>query len=147
MRQRGIRWVVACLLLAATGCGSDEPSECGDFICPLGLVCHPEADLGCAAEEAVAACVGLEQGASCSYPGVGQGSCDQQVCRPAGCGNGFVDAAEVCDDGNLVAGDGCSADCLSDETCGNGVVDVAVGETCDDGNDTSGDGCSSCSLE
>jgi transposase len=28
---------------------------------------------------------------------------------------------------------GCSADCLSNEACGNGVVDTAVGEVCDDG--------------
>ena len=26
------------------------------------------------------------------------------------------------------SGDGCSADCLSDETCGNGIVDTVVGE-------------------
>ena len=32
-----------------------------------------------------------------------------------------------------VSGDGCSADCKSTETCGNGIVDT-VGEVCDDGN-------------
>src|SRR4029077_14288716 len=32
---------------------------------------------------------------------------------PAGrCGNGIVDPGEECDDGNTVAGDGCSPDCL-----------------------------------
>jgi cysteine-rich repeat protein len=47
-----------------------------------------------------------------------------------------------------VSGDGCSADCRSDETCGNGVVDTATGEGCDDGNLASGDGCTStCQLE
>ncbi|MEZ4468779.1 MAG: hypothetical protein R3F43_31215 [bacterium] len=40
--------------------------------------------------------------------------CDGQtdeggVC--AGCGNGVVDAGEECDDGNLIDGDGCSAQC------------------------------------
>ena len=40
-----------------------------------------------------------------------------------------------------VAGDGCSADCKSDETCGNGVIDAVTGEACDDGNVAGGDGC------
>ena len=60
-----------------------------------------------------------------------------------GCGDGVVDRSgeEVCDDGNNVDGDGCSADCLSDETCGNGVRDDAAGERCDDGNTDDGDAC------
>lgn len=57
------------------------------------------------------------------------------------CGDGAVEGVEVCDDGNLVDGDGCSADCLSDETCGNGVVDSVVGEECDDANVSTLDGC------
>lgn len=47
------------------------------------------------------------------------------------CGNLVVESPEQCDDGNNMGGDGCSADCLSDETCGNGVTDA--GEACDDG--------------
>ena len=47
---------------------------------------------------------------------------------------------EVCDDGNEEDGDGCSADCTSDETCGNEIEDVD--EVCDDGNEVGGDGCS-----
>lgn len=69
-------------------------------------------------------------------------------CRVPRCGDGVVDASagEVCDDGNLVRGDGCSPDCLSDETCGNGVLDA--GEQCDDGNYLSNDGCASdCVIE
>ena len=58
------------------------------------------------------------------------------------CGNGAVEGAEACDDGNTVGGDGCSADCFSDETCGNGITDPAAGEVCDDGNTVAGDGCS-----
>ena len=61
------------------------------------------------------------------------------------CGNGVVDPGEQCDDGNLVAGDGCSASCRL-EACGNGILDP--GEQCDDGNLVSGDGCSAgCRLE
>jgi MYXO-CTERM domain-containing protein len=69
------------------------------------------------------------------------------TCRLEVCGNGVVDPGEVCDDGNVMGGDGCASDCFSDETCGNGVVDVAAGEACDDGNTADGDGCSAaCAL-
>lgn len=47
------------------------------------------------------------------------------------CGNGVIEAGEACDDGNVRDNDRCSASCKSDETCGNGVVDVTVGEVCD----------------
>ncbi|MCA9610390.1 MAG: DUF4215 domain-containing protein [Myxococcales bacterium] len=61
-----------------------------------------------------------------------------------GCGDGTVDRmSETCDDGNTVDGDGCSADCQSDETCGNGITDAAAGELCDDGNTEDGDNCRS----
>lgn len=59
------------------------------------------------------------------------------------CGNARKDALEVCDDGNTAGGDGCSADCRSNETCGNKITDIATGERCDDGNTAAGDGCSS----
>jgi cysteine-rich repeat protein len=54
------------------------------------------------------------------------------------CGDGKIDSdqGEVCDDRNTAAGDGCSADCLSNETCGNGVKDSSKNEACDDGNTT-----------
>jgi cysteine-rich repeat protein len=29
------------------------------------------------------------------------------------CGDGYVDGGEVCDDGNIVGGDGCGATCLT----------------------------------
>jgi cysteine-rich repeat protein len=60
------------------------------------------------------------------------------------CGNGVIDQdqGEVCDDGNQVSGDGCSADCRSDERCGNGYVDFGVGERCDATN-LAGESCES----
>jgi len=61
------------------------------------------------------------------------------------CGDGNVDAGEVCDDGNTANGDGCRADCTL-ELCGDGVNDP--GEMCDDGNTANGDGCrSNCTAE
>jgi len=62
------------------------------------------------------------------------------------CGNGAIEGAEQCDDGNTVDGDGCSASCLVEGDCGDGTVNA--GEACDDGNTVDGDGCSaSCTLE
>ncbi len=57
------------------------------------------------------------------------------------CGDGKKAPAEACDDGNTTDGDGCSADCTSDESCGNEIIDAVAGETCDDGNEVAGDGC------
>ena len=95
------------------------------------------------------------------------------ICRPARrCGDGIVELAEECDDGNPDGGDGCSGSCRFEgqcadavtcsapcdedadcgpscgacERCGNEIVDPA--ETCDDGNVTAGDGCSpTCTCE
>ena len=49
-----------------------------------------------------------------------------------GCGDGVVDEVlgETCDDGNMVDGDGCSALCVIEQVCGNGLIQE--GETCDD---------------
>jgi cysteine-rich repeat protein len=75
------------------------------------------------------------------------------------CGDGKVEGAEQCDDGNANAGDGCSADCQVERSefwhcvnspngksacyqCGNGVIEP--GEFCDSG-DTSG--CPAASLD
>lgn len=76
-------------------------------------------------------------------------SSDQDACiKIGGCGDGATSEGEACDDGNLLDGDGCSADCESDETCGNGKTDVVRNEACDDGNTRDGDGCSaSCASE
>ncbi len=65
----------------------------------------------------------------------------------ASCGNGTVDPGEQCDDGNLLNGDGCDANCrLEGAVCGNGVLEA--GEQCDDGNTNNGDGCNAnCRLE
>jgi fibro-slime domain-containing protein len=75
---------------------------------------------------------------------------------PAVCGNGVLEAGELCDDGNTDDDDGCSADCSTIDpnylctegqacvrvvTCGNGVIEGD--EACDDGNTKNGDGCSS----
>lgn len=49
-----------------------------------------------------------------------------------GCGNGAMDEGEACDDGNTVDGDGCSANCTIEATCGDGIVNQDS-EQCDSG--------------
>ena len=84
---------------------------------------------------------------------------------PAVAGDGHKVGSEVCDDGNVENGDGCSADgatvesgwvcsggdaskadlCLA-ASCGDGVR--AGAEECDDGNNADNDGCASdCKVE
>jgi cysteine-rich repeat protein len=73
---------------------------------------------------------------------------------PNQCGNGYLEAREVCDDGNVQDGDGCPSTCynitagwrcltagqLCTPIIGDGLL---VGtEACDDGNVLDGDGCS-----
>jgi len=60
-------------------------------------------------------------------------SIDRTCLAPPVCGNGVREADETCDDGNVVAGDGCDASCQVEvpATCGDGVLDD--GEECDDG--------------
>jgi cysteine-rich repeat protein len=62
----------------------------------------------------------------------------------ARCGDGTVQAPEVCDDGNGSNGDGCHSDCTI-ERCGDMRVDGA--EVCDDGNIIDTDACrNNCTL-
>lgn len=92
---------------------------------------------------------------------------------PALCGDGIVQAPEVCDDGNQIPNDGCSNSCTLPKCgdgivqtteecddgnqvvadactnscklpkCGDGIIQAGIGETCDDSNAVDGDGCSS----
>ncbi len=77
------------------------------------------------------------------------------VCVNATCGNGILEGAEECDDGNTHPGDGCTSDCklesdwacptpgqpcISTVVCGDGII--SGNEVCDDHNTVSGDGCS-----
>jgi cysteine-rich repeat protein len=147
-----VRWLVAVavtlLVTLAGGCVTDELVACSDGrLCPRGTAC----DLvhqSCVAPDQLSACDGLDDFASCEATGVELGRCFGGVCLPAGCGNGELEPDELCDDGNVVPGDGCSADCLSREVCGDGYTDVSRGEECDDGNTRAHDGCTNaCTRE
>ncbi len=130
------------LLIVVTGCLDQPGVPCGNATCAPGRAC--DAIHGrCVAPEQLSSCEGQDAFTACRFPGQDNGRCFEGTCFAAGCGNGFVEPDEVCDDGNNASADGCSADCQSDETCGNGVVDSARGEGCDDGNTLDGDGCQS----
>ncbi len=138
-----MKWLIPVVML---GCVESNAVVCGDGLtCPQGTVCkevtEPSVKL-CATEDQLEACAGKAQLDSCDLSGVEMARCYDGVCLEAGCGNLRIDPGEVCDDGNAASGDTCSADCLSLEICGNGIVDVKR-EICDDGNLLDHDGCSS----
>ncbi|HUQ01381.1 MAG TPA: hypothetical protein VM261_02750 [Kofleriaceae bacterium] len=55
---------------------------------------------------------------------------DRPVTPPETCGDGSVDAAEECDDGNTADGDGCSATCTAEDGGGGGGGGGDVGGGC-----------------
>jgi cysteine-rich repeat protein len=122
----GLAYVLFC-----AACLDDRVVQCADGrMCPEGLACD-QAHQGCVLPQQLEGCVNKPQGSDCSYRGVPRGACYEQVCLPTGCGNGILDTGEACDDSNRFHGDGCSADCRSNEVCGNGVIDVTIGESCE----------------
>jgi cysteine-rich repeat protein len=131
--------LVCALGAGMTACVSPDVTHCPTVDCPKDKVCDNHG--GCAFPDQLTVCAGQVDGTACSYQGVTNASCAGGLCVPNGCGNNALTADEVCDDGNTVNGDGCSADCQSNETCGNGKIDSAKGEQCDDNNTTDGDGC------
>ncbi len=123
-------------LIAGAGCSNTETVVCDNGVrCPSGMVCVEEFRV-CGAPDQVAACSGLAEGEGCSYGQVSDGICNQGMCAFSSCGDEILDPLEACDDGNRVSGDGCSADCLSNEMCGNGIIDE--NEDCDCGNGKDG---------
>jgi cysteine-rich repeat protein len=94
---------------------------------------------------AIAACAGNPSATECATgitcPSGTKCAAVQPICITTSCGDGIQQSSEKCDDGNLIDGDGCSADCKSLEICGDGIISAAAGEVCDDGNALGGDGC------
>jgi len=101
-----VTWVACVLALGVAATGCVKEPEA--VSCPTGIYCP--AGTGCA---------------------VNQAACIFDLC-----GNGVVDPGEICDDGNIEDGDGCSHDCMSMGVCGDTHVDGAAGEECDDGHET-----------
>jgi cysteine-rich repeat protein len=130
-------WVV---LVGMAACIRPDLVACDDGTsCPYGDVCDTVHD-SCAAPDQLTACAGVADETACTTAEL-TGVCLGGVCLTPGCGNGVVEPGEVCEPPD--PGHGCSADCKSNETCGNGVVDAITGEACDDGNLRNHDGCDS----
>lgn len=141
---------VALVALCLVGCVRTGTDTCSDgTLCPDGTACYPVAvtsTIECVTPEQLASCDGRPDGEDC-----GDGTCYSGACLPVGCNNRRLDRDEVCDDGNNLPGDGCAADCSSNETCGNGITDpvrlvdglYVLDEQCDDSNVVGRDGCSS----
>jgi cysteine-rich repeat protein len=132
--------VAAIAAVSLSACLPEQLVDCGDNrFCAAGSVCatHTSAVIVCASANALESCRQLVAGATCDQANDEQGICEETnqglVCLPTLCGDGIQSRVEACDDGNLVSGDGCSRDCTSNETCGNGTVDGSVSEQCDDG--------------
>jgi cysteine-rich repeat protein len=86
---------------------------------------------------------GTNDGAMCSLsdPDLGRGECVAGLCSALECGDGIVGLDETCDDGNQLAGDYCSADCLTViGSCGDGTRQD--NEICEDANTQDDDYCS-----
>jgi len=138
------------LVVAWAGCVATDAVQCADgTLCPGGTTCVAlTGGMLCATADQISACRGKADLEQCTLAGDDMAYCSGGACLESLCGNGRIDPGEVCDDRNVSAGDQCSADCKSDETCGNGIVDQIHGETCDDGNHLDHDGCSSsCRIE
>ncbi|MBQ9816314.1 MAG: DUF4215 domain-containing protein [Proteobacteria bacterium] len=142
-------WGKDCRLIeAAENCGNgvlDDGEACDDG--------NRESGDGCMLN-----CMGIENGYECRVAGT---PCTKKTPGNSAndyCGDGRVTEGEECDDGNLVALDGCSDLCriekgyecpvegqpcilkAVDGGCGDGVLQS--GEECDDGNRVNDDGCS-----
>ncbi|MFN0252310.1 MAG: kelch repeat-containing protein [Kofleriaceae bacterium] len=139
--MRALLCVVTLAICAS--CVRPESVRCPDgSVCPRDRTCWLlQETYQCVSDDQIAACDGKADFTACP-----SGTCLGGVCLTPSCGDGRVGPIEVCDDGNTTGGDGCSSDCVSDETCGNGIIDLQVGEECDDGASFAGlshDGCSS----
>ena len=84
---------------------------------------------------------GSDSDAPTGGPGLDMGPATTGV-EPV-CGNGTVEGAEQCDDGNQDDSDACTVACLA-AACGDGILQPP--EACDDGNQVDADACSNACL-
>ncbi|MEE2756732.1 MAG: hypothetical protein VYA30_08715, partial [Myxococcota bacterium] len=106
---------------AGTG-GEDPPAPTCDDLIVNGL----ESDVDCGGND----CQPCVAGFNCRVDEDCQsGVCGGGLCAEPACGDRVLNGGEQCDDGNLIDGDGCQADCTL-PTCGNNMIDPGEG-SCD----------------
>jgi cysteine-rich repeat protein len=115
--------------------GDADDGGCDPAACDDGNACNG-AEV-CTIDGACVATRPPDEGTACERPAgpghVVPGHCFMELCRPDTCGNSVTDSGEDCDDGNLVNGDGCDADC---------TFSCSFSDECDDGNACNGtEGC------
>lgn len=133
MRGNVIGVCLALVIGSTVACVGSRSVTCDDGrVCPTELVCD-NVHGKCVTQNQLAVCKDQPKDTVCPLPDGRMGGCLDGVCLEVGCGNGVVEASEVCDDGNEVSGDGCSANCDSNEACGNSFLDTIKGEACDCG--------------
>jgi cysteine-rich repeat protein len=144
MKFHRAMWLVLATTAAQTGCAHETAED----------------EVGCEGD----VCVDAETNAQPTFGGelTADHAHGVMPARPkmrVQCGNGALESHEHCDDGNLVADDGCDrcriepgyacsgAPSMCVGICGDGLL-VAKFEQCDDGNVSEDDGCNSdCHIE
>ncbi len=129
---------LACLASCTFDTSGCTSATCGDDVADPGEECDgPDlAGADCVSQGfagGTLACL-----ASCTF--------DTSGCTSATCGDGNLDGNEQCDDGNTNGGDGCSATCTWESTCGSdATTNCGSNEYMNGvyGNDVSGYSCSS----
>ena len=113
---QGVAHALPCAVAGAPTCDGECPASemCVDVAYPGppgGILCEcVPTDGPCGAVEGPPLCYGdCPPTLSCFDTG---GGCTCSITTPPVCGDGILQGAEECDDGNTSDGDGCSADCL-----------------------------------
>jgi cysteine-rich repeat protein len=126
----GFRFVLFALVFTlGAGCGDDDaPPPTVD----LGVDAGPPVEDGGDADLTVAGpCVGAADGIPCEAPSGVASICVAEACAASVCGDSVVDVrTEDCEDGNLVASDGCEPG-----TC---TFSCVANSDCDDANECNG---------
>jgi cysteine-rich repeat protein len=125
--SRAARTVVALLLLGCPGGHVDDATS------------EVEASSSTTADSSSSTSEGSSSSATTT---IGEGTMSEG--GGAVCGDGIVEGAEACDDGNSRDDDACLSNCEL-ARCGDGALQVGV-EACDDGNEVDEDDCVGCAL-